>query len=82
MFILKKKNFKFLHKSFNLFQCSFSKINYFNQKIYLKSDMEKQTREHTEVASLLSELNIKETNMPEVPKQNSRYARYNFYFNS
>ena len=44
--------------------------------------MEKQTREHTEVASLLSELNIKETNMPEVPKQNSRYARYNFYFNS
>jgi hypothetical protein len=77
MFLNRQSNFGFLKNSKNLFVNSFSKIKFYYQKKYFKSDMETHTdhKKQSELDKLLSELNIKETNMPNVPKKDIRYQR-------
>lgn len=77
MFLNRQSNLRFLKNSINLFVNSFSKIKFYYQNKYFKSDMESHTqhKEQAEVEKLLKELNIQETNMPEVPKRDIRYQR-------
>ena len=76
MFLNRQSNFRFIKKSINLFVNSFSKINFYYQKNYFKSDMENNTQtSQSEVSKVLSELNISESNMPSVPKKGLRFER-------
>ena len=54
-------------------------ITKFNQNKYFKTDMEKVEvpMEQEQIQTLLTELNIKETNLPDVQKKQTRYQRYN-----
>ena len=56
-------------------------ITKFNQNKYFKTDMEKveAPKEQEQIQTLLTELNIKETNLPDVQKKETRYQRYNFF---
>lgn len=78
MFLTKKLNFRYLRNNINLIVNSFPKINFINQNKHFKSNMENITipKEQEELTKLLSELNIHETNMPNVPKKTQRYQRY------
>jgi len=77
MFLVRHSSYRYLKNSLNLFVNSFSKIKFYYQNKYFKSDMEKdsQKTEQTEVSKILSELNISESNMPNVPKKDLRYER-------
>ena len=74
MFLNRQSNFRFIKNSINLFANSFK---FYYQNKYFKSDMESHTqhKEQAEAEKLLKELNIQETNMPNVPKTNLRYQR-------
>jgi len=76
MFLNRQSNFRFIKKSINLIVNSLSKINFYYQKNYFKSDMEKNSHtSDTEVSKILGELNISESNMPSVPIKGLRYER-------
>lgn len=77
MFNNRQSNFRLLKNSINLFVNSFSQIKFYYQNKYFKSDMESHTqhKEQAELERLLKELNIQETNMPNVPKKDLRYQR-------
>lgn len=77
MFLNRQSNLRSIKNSINLFVNSFSKIKFYYQKKYFKSDMESHTnhKEQSELDKLLAELNINETNMPHVPKKDIRYQR-------
>ena len=57
----------------------FSRLkSFYNQNIYLKTNMEKTEvpKEQEEIQTLLKDLNITETNMPEIPKKETRYQSF------
>jgi hypothetical protein len=65
-----------VYKFFNQFYTNSLKIH----KKYIISKMEKHTssKEQVELNKLLSEMNVKEANMPEIPLIEPRQSRYRF----
>jgi hypothetical protein len=76
MILLRKlNNLKYTKNYF----IKFSRLKSFiYQNIYFKTNMEKTviTKEQEDVQILLKDLNIKETNMPEIPKKEIRYQSF------
>jgi hypothetical protein len=76
MILLRKlNNFKFT-KNYFIKLSRLKSLNY--QNIYFKTNMEKtgSSTENIEIQTLFNDLNIKESNMPEIPKKEMRYQSF------